>query len=422
MLNVENAVKVVLDVTQAGSVEQISLSEALFRVLGRSVAAPHDSPPFDKALMDGFALNSEQFRASAAVCDTPSVRLPVLETLTAGMVSTIDLRTAVTGSEMTGTVRVMTGAAVPAGTDCVVPIEQTQFSDQAPDSVGISPGSVAAGFSVMRRGESAKAGENLMNAGVRLNAQHLAALAEFGIADVLVHEIPRCAVLATGDELVPFTESPAPGQIRNSNEPMLLGQVRQNHGEPVGLGIAADDRQILRTRIQQGLECDFLLLTGGVSAGILDLVPAVLADCGVRKIFHGVRMKPGKPLWFGLYEQGGHRCCVFGLPGNPVSSMACFELFVKPALRKFSGLVVTESHPMRARLADTFRIKGDRPIYHPARIYWGPTGLEAQTVKWNGSADLRATVDANGMILFEPQSEPINAGSLLPVWLWMDNG
>src|SRR5262249_22274153 len=152
-------------------------------------------------------------------------------------------------------------------------------------------------------------------------------LAELGRGVVTVRRRPRVAILATGDELVPIDETPRPGQIRNSNEMMLSSQLRRSGADAVPLGIARDDRAELRARIEQGLRHDMLLLSGGVSAGKLDLVPEVLAELGVRQVFHKVRIKPGQPLWFGVAVAGGVRCCVFGLPGNPVSSMVCCELF-----------------------------------------------------------------------------------------------
>lgn len=171
--------------------------------------------------------------------------------------------------------------------------------------------------------------------GTQLQPQQIAALAEFGEACVPVFRQPTVAVLATGDELIPFNEPLRLGAIRNSNEPMLAAQAATCNAIPVSLGVARDNIEELSLRIQQGLQHDVLLLSGGVSAGTLDLVPQQLATVGVEQIFHGVNMKPGKPLWFGIRRMESRTTLVFGLPGNPVSSLVCFELFVRPCLVKF---------------------------------------------------------------------------------------
>ncbi len=419
MLTVSQAINLILAETPAGLSESVATDVALNRVLSTPVLTPHDSPPFDKSLMDGFAVNSASLLA-ADVSDgkisgektlDQTISLNVCETLTAGTHSVKWL------SEGQA-VRVMTGTAIPPGADCVVPIEHVTVVPSEHEVVLIPRRTISKGNSVLRKGESARSGDVLLTAGVRLYAQHLAALAEFGITEIQACRLPRCAVLATGDELVEYSRDPGPGRIRNSNEPMLMGQLRQNYAEPFGLGIARDDHEVLRSRIQQGLKCDFLILTGGVSVGIRDLVPAELEAAGVRKVFHGVHMKPGKPLWFGVYEKGEHRCCVFGLPGNPVSSLACFELFVRPALRKFSGIRNPDPSPMKAILTEPFQVRGDRPVYHPVKIETGEQGLTVRPLRWMGSADLRATVDANGMALFEPSGLPIATGTVVSVWLW----
>lgn len=422
MLTVSQAINLILAETHAGLPESVRTEAALQRVLSTPIMTPHDSPPFDKSLMDGFAVNSST--VSGTVSDE-LISFSVRETLTAGKVS----------EQWSGegqAVRVMTGAALPPGVDCVVPIEQVRFSEENPRIVGIPRRSISREYCILKRGESARGGEMLLAKGVRLYAQHLATLAEFGISEIEVFKTPQCAVLATGDELVEFSQDPGPGRIRNSNEPMLLGQLQQNGAHPIGLGIARDDQATLRAGIQQGLKSDFLLLTGGVSAGIRDLVPAELLATGVRKVFHGVHMKPGKPLWFGVYESGfggsdggaveskadAHRCYVFGLPGNPVSALACFELFVRPSLRKFSGIPDPNPLPLKAMLSEPYQVRGDRPVYHPVKIDAGEQGLAVRPLRWVGSADLRATVEANGMALFEPSSSPIAAGTLVSVWLW----
>jgi molybdopterin molybdotransferase len=301
----------------------------------------------------------------------------------------------------------------------VVPIEQTQFDESNPTIVTIPVSCLSLEANLMRRGTAAVTGSVLLKSGTRLQPQQVAALAEFGFADIVVRRQPSVAVLATGDELVDCSEPLLPGQIRNSNEPMLIAQIAASDCIPNGLGIARDDESQLFESIQRGLMNDVLLLTGGVSAGILDLVPQQLARAGVRQIFHGVHMKPGKPLWFGCYESGQHRCLVFGLPGNPVSSLVCFELFVRPALRRLSGLN-TERDVLKAVISDSISVRGNRPVYQPVFVSLNETRLTAQPVPWSGSSDLRATVDANGMALLLPEHGPYDRGETVDCWLWGD--
>ncbi len=381
------------------------LADSLDLVLAEDLTTPHDSPPFDKSMMDGFAVNSGGF------ADAGSRTLPVLETITAGTVPQRALTPDCAA-------RIMTGAPLPGGADAVVPIELVAWNECAPETVTIRADKVAAERNVLRQGCSARSGTPLMSAGTLLQPQHIAVLAEFGVAAVPTFRRPTVAVLATGDELIDVAEPLSPGRIRNSNEPMLIAQIRRANATPVALGVARDNRDDLRDHIARGLQHDFLLLSGGVSAGMLDLVPSELAAAGVREVFHGVGMKPGKPLWFGDLRTAERHCSVFGLPGNPVSSMVCFELFVRSAIRQFSGWQDPLPLVRPALLTEEISIRGDRPTYFPAVLRESPSGLTATPVKWGGSADLRATANANGMCLFEPCAEPYAAGMLMSAISW----
>jgi molybdopterin molybdotransferase len=206
---------------------------------------------------------------------------------------------------------------------------------------------------------------------------------------------------------------------------MLVAQIRRAGAEPVALGIARDERCELAAKIRQGLRYDVLILSGGVSEGVLDLVPSELAAAGVRQVFHKVNVKPGKPVWYGrttsnpaASEQPGCSTChVFGLPGNPVSSMVCFELFTRPAIRRLMGFEPAAPQPVRARLATAHVARGDRPTYHPSRLELTETGPVVDPVAWQGSSDLRATVDANAMALF-PREGTYRAGEVVEAYCW----
>ncbi|MCC7419749.1 MAG: molybdopterin molybdotransferase MoeA [Planctomycetaceae bacterium] len=418
LLSVADALSLIVREVSPLAVERVPLMEALGRTLAEDVVSSIDSPPFDKALMDGYAVRSADLAVDGGIS------LQVIEEVTAGRVPSRAL-------EPGTATRIMTGAPIPEGCDAVVVIERTTFDEatqRMSTDMRLKPGS-----NVLRRAASVAVGQRVLPAGRVLRAQELGGLAELGVSQVPVRRRPRVAVLATGDELVPVEATPGPGQIRNSNETMLCGQIVQAGGIPVPLGVAKDERDELRAKIQQGLAADVLLLTGGVSAGKLDLVPSELEAAGVRQVFHKVEVKPGKPVWFGVRERGeegqgtqgapsrtlgANNCFVFGLPGNPVSSLVCFELFARTALRRLMGVEPAEPQPVRARLEQPHVARGDRPTYHPARLSWSETGPTVRTVRWHGSSDLCGTLEANAMALFPAGDADYASGSVVDVFLW----
>jgi molybdopterin molybdotransferase len=410
MLTVQQALDAVLRETQPLAPICVNLAEALGLVTAEESVADVDSPPFDKALMDGFAVRSADLAAGDA-------RLKIIEEITAGMTPSKP----VTAGCAT---RIMTGAPLPAGADAVVKIEDARIDADA-GSVVIRTDPVETGRHVLLRGSSLKTGQRVLAAGRLLRPQELGALAEVGKHRLLVRPRPTVAVLATGDELVPVDAKPGPGQIRNSNETLLSAQTERAGGVPVRLGVARDNRTELRERIQVGLNCDVLLLSGGVSEGTRDLVPSELASLGVRNIFHKVNIRPGKPLWFGVWTRTGEAAksgrgpaYVFGLPGNPVSSLVCFELFVRSCLRRLRGLEPAEPQPIPARLAAEHVARGERPTYNPARVTWDRGGLRVEAVPWHGSSDLQATIDANAMAVFPGGEATYSVGDAVDVILW----
>lgn len=414
-LTVQQASQAVFDNARPASAVQVALEQSLGLCLAQDVLTSADSPRFDKAMMDGFAVSTGALNGAVPRSDdeVQMLEFDVIETVTAGQTpcSHVGPKTAV---------RIMTGAQLPIGADCVVPIEQTNFSESAPGRVAIADKVIQSEACIVRQGGIVKAGVELIRAGTVIRPPQIAALAEFGYATVSVYPRPSVAVLATGDELVEIDQTPTQSQIRNSNAPMLQAQVRQCLADPIGLGIARDQVADLASHIQRGLQSDILLLTGGVSAGLLDLVPSQLKAAGVQQIFHGVLMKPGKPLWFGVYESAGHRCLVFGLPGNPVSSLVCFELFVRIAINTLLGRAEVIPRPFCGTLAEAMTVKGNRPVYHPATVRLLSGGLVAKPVAWSGSSDLRATVEANGMVLLAPENNGYVAGETVDVFLWSD--
>lgn len=405
MLSVDDALARIVAAISVAEGARVPLFEAQGAVLAEDVVSSIDSPPFDKSMMDGCAVR-------AADCAASGVVLKVIGEVTAGQVSEVHL---VPGTA----IRIMTGAPIPQGADAVIPVEQLE-SDPVAGTITLMGEGVSLGANIVRRASNMRAGEVVLPAGRVIRAQELALLAELGAAQPLVRPIPRVAVLATGDELVDVQQTPGPGQIRNSNALMLAAQLRQLGAIPTLLGIARDDAADLREKIAAGLRFDFLCLSGGVSAGKLDLVPGLLEQAGVQAEFHKIRMKPGKPLWFGVRPSGpaGGRCIVFGLPGNPVSSMVCLELFVRTALRAFTGAQPAIVPHVTAVLETDFQHRSDRPTWFPARLRGGEGRLLVRPVRWQGSSDLRSTVEANCSVKFPAGDAVLRAGDVVEVLPW----
>jgi molybdopterin molybdotransferase len=294
--------------------------------------------------------------------------------------------------------------------------EQTQ---RQRDEVFVQAEAIVPGQNVLPRGRICRAGAPILARGTDLTPPRLGLLASVGTARVKVIPRPRVAIVPTGDELVEFDQVPGPGQIRNSNAIMLEALALQEGASSHAFPIARDEPADLERALLVGLEFDVLLINGGVSAGQRDLVPATLDRLGVHRVFHKVRVKPGKPLWFGVGTPRGDRpgTFVFGLPGNPVSSLVGFLLFVRPCLHILSGRQVHPLHEVEARLAGTFSHRGDRPTYHPARLLRADAittkPAVVETCEWAGSADLLGLAAAEGFAVFPPGDRVFQAGEIV---------
>ncbi|HVK18714.1 MAG TPA: gephyrin-like molybdotransferase Glp [Fimbriiglobus sp.] len=385
MLEVAAAREVVLSACQPLGATPTPLAGASGRVLAEDVRADHDSPPFTKSLMDGYAVRA---------ADGLNLRLT-------GVVAAGDPPGARVGPREA--VRIFTGAPLPDGADAVVMVEKTEpvepgIGEQVRLTEPVKPGQ-----NVLPRGREMLAGDVVLPAGTATSPAAVGLLASVGRSVVPTVRPPRVAVMATGSELVEADATPGPGQIRNSNGPMLVAQAARAGSVPRYLGIGRDDVDALAAMVRDGLAtADVLILAGGVSVGAFDLVPGVLRDLGVESHFHKVRMKPGKPLLFGTK---GDRL-VFGLPGNPVSSFVCFELFVRPALRALSGH--RDPGPMTTTLplSEPLTAKNDRPTFHPAKL----EGTAVRPLPWFGSADLRALLTADALLALPPGEVRLDAG------------
>jgi molybdopterin molybdotransferase len=312
LISIDEALRLVLERAQRLSEERIGIDAAFGRVLAEDAVSAVDLPPFDSSAMDGFALRSS---------DTPG-RLPVVHRIPAGTPAPRSLE----AGEAMG---IATGAVVPEGADAVIPFEYVVESD---NTIEIEH-AVERGANVRPAGGDTGAGETVVEAGARLEARHLAALAAAGIPEVRVARRPRTAVVVTGSELRQPGEALAPGQIYEANGILLEAQLASVGAEVDRASSVADEEAAHREALARGLDADVLVTSGGVSVGPHDLVRAILSELGVEEVFWGVSVKPGKPISFGV---AGDRL-VFGLPGNPVSVLVGFELFVRPALLALQG-------------------------------------------------------------------------------------
>jgi len=370
----------------------VNVWDALGMVLAQEVKTDREYPPFDRSTRDGYAVR--------AVEVAPGTELECVGEIKAGDV--------VTKALAVGTcVQIMTGAAVPPGADAVVMIEHTQ---RIGDMVRFER-AAREGQNVVRRGTEASAGQTILTPGMRLGFAELALAAQVGAVQLQCAKRPRVAILSTGDEVVAIDQQPGEFQIRNSNSVSLAAQVRIAGGEPVVLGNAADRVEDLGERIERGLKEDALVLSGGVSMGKYDLVENVLKALGAEFHFDAVAMRPGKPAVFAVCQGKP----VFGLPGNPVSTMVTFELFVAPAIDLLSGAEARPLPFLEARLGESMNEKPGLAHFLPARIEWRGRTPEVKALKWQGSGDITALGNANCFLLVPADKEKIDAGERVSV-------
>jgi molybdopterin molybdotransferase len=394
LIAIDEAHSLVLEDLTALEAERVSVAEAAGRVLSTAISCDRPLPPFDRAMMDGFALRSQDIQS------TP-VTLRVVAEVMAG--ASYD------GEVAPGeAVRIMTGAPVPAGADAVQMLENTRCD--SPDTVTVLA-SVPEGRHVARQGSEWEAGQVVLNAGMVLTPSRLGVCAMVGQRDVLVHRAPRVAILSTGDELVEIGDSPGPYQIRESNRTSVGQLVQSAGGEVVHTAIVPDDEGVTRDAIRNALaQADVLLMSGGISKGDRDLVASCLQKEGVETVFHGVCIKPGKPLFFG---RTGEKL-VFGLPGNPVSSYVTARLFVLPAIRRLLGWAQGLEPVVTMSLQSPVAATGNRPWLKPATVAWGK-GVRVRDTA--GSADLSGFAQGNAMVWLPANSGPFSVGDPVQVFV-----
>jgi molybdopterin molybdotransferase len=401
MLTYEQARRTVIEQVEKArgprATASISVWDALGFVLAEDVKTDREYPPFDRSTRDGYAVRAAEV--------APGATLRCMAEIKAG--------DTVTDPLAPGTcVQIMTGAAVPMGADAVAMIEHT---NREGDSVRFES-AAQPGQNIVPRGSEAKRGETILSPGMRLGYAELALAAQVGAAQLRCASKPRIAILSTGDEVVSIDQEPGAFQIRNSNSVSLGAQVRLAGGEPVLLGNVADRIDDLRERISRGLREDALVLSGGVSMGKYDLVEKALKELGAEFYFHAVAIRPGKPAVFGKCGD----TFVFGLPGNPVSTMVTFELFVVPAIDLLSGAVARDLPLVEARLGAALNEKQGLAHFLPARVEWRGATPEVRALPWQGSGDVAALARANCFLVVAADRGQVNVGDSVPILLRKD--
>jgi len=395
---IEEALKTVLKNLSPLETEEVRLTEALNRILAEDIYSDIDIPLLDNSAMDGYALRAQD---ASGASKTKPVILKVIEDLRAGYLATHKV-----GKNQA--IRIMTGASVPKGADSVIMVEFTEKDTE--EKVKIFRESKL-GDNIRKKSEDIKNGELVLSSCLRLNSAHIGVLASLGKATIKVIRRPKVAILATGDEVIDIDEKLELGKLRSSNTYTLYNQVIECGGVPKNLGIARDKPDELQAKIEQGLDCDIILTSGGVSVGDYDLVKFILAKMGTDIKFWKVAMRPGKPLAFGLIKG----IPIFGLPGNPVSSMISFEVFVRPALLKLLSQKEDVRKEVDAVLEEDITKKKGLRYFLRAQTHWDKGIYLTKTTGAQGSGILKSMSLANSLIILPEEEEHVKKGTRVTV-------
>ena len=399
MLRVEEALDKILVRIQPLGFEKVSLLESLGRGVGEDIDARRNIPPLDNSGMDGYAVRTADIERASR---DHSVRLKVIEDLPAGFLSQKTLNEG-------QAIRIMTGAPIPEGADTVVPVEETQKDG----SFVLILKALPLGENIRRAGEDVKKGDRVISRGDILRSSEIGMIASIGRSSISVYQRPLVAILCTGEELVDVDEPLEGVKIVSSNSYTLAAQVRECGAIPVQLGIAKDRKEEVKEKLRQGLRADVLISSAGISVGDYDFVKEALKDLGMEMVFWRVAMKPGKPMAFGIIRGKP----VFGLPGNPVSSMVSFEQFVRPALLKMMGHREIFRPVIEAILNEDLYLEPGKRHYIRAVVSHKEDHYVAMTTGAQGSGILNSMVRANGLIVIPEDRERVQAGEKVRVQL-----
>lgn len=398
-VTVAEARQIILDAIEVLGTERAFLTDAADRIVAETVVAGRSIPPWDNSAMDGFAVRHADVDGASEDAARP---LRVVEDVPAGSIAT--------GSVGEGTaIRIMTGAPVPDGADTVVPVELTRPTGEDAIEVFKAP---ARGSNIRAKGEDIDEGDVVLERGMRLTPGAIGIAASVGRAYLQVYQRPRVAILSTGDEIAEVGTVAEPGQIYTSNSYTLAALCKQLGAHPTYLGIAADTEESLREHLTAALSCDAIITTGGVSVGDYDFVKKVLGDLGSDMKFWKVAQRPGHPLAFGVI--GGKPA--FGLPGNPVSTMVSFYLYVRPSLLKMQGH--TQIHPplLEAELTTDVDTRGGKLYLLRGTLTQRSDGrYEVASTGAQGSGILSSMARGNCLMLVPPEKKGAKAGEHLQV-------
>jgi molybdopterin molybdotransferase len=400
----EAAIRILADVRRQPAL-RMPLDDALGGVLAEDVVSPLDIPAWTNSAMDGYAARGEDVRGAT---EAKPVRLRVVEHLPAGRFPT----RAIGPGECA---RIFTGAPLPDGADSIIRQEDT---DQGSDTVTIIKDRDV-GVNTRRVGEDIRKGTTVLTAGTELGPAQLGVLASLAAAHPLVYRRPRVAILGSGDEIVDLNQPEeilSGRKIASSNTHTLLALVRQTGGEPINLGIAGDTPESLRQHLQRALDCDLLVTTAGISVGEHDYVRSVLEELGAEQKFWKLRMRPGAPVGFGLLSQVPW----IGLPGNPVSTMVTFELFVRPAIRKMMGHARPFRRSVPVRAAEPIMLKPKLQHFLRGIVTDGPDGPAARLTGPQGSGILTSMALANALLVIPEGQQETPAGSTVQALILND--
>jgi molybdopterin molybdotransferase len=399
MITVEEALEKILSHIHSLGFEKVTILEAMGRVIAEDIYAKRDIPPLDNSGMDGYAVRWEDIQHAS---NHRPIRLEVVEDLPAGSISEKTL-------ERGQAIRIMTGAPIPKGADTVIPVEDTKKEEGGV----LILNEVPLGEHIRRAGEDVKKGVRVISAGDLIRPAEIGMLASLGRSFVSVYQRPLVAILCTGDELVDVDEGLDEVKIVSSNSYTLAAQVKDCGAIPIQLGIAKDRKEEIKEKLRQGIRADVLLSSAGVSVGDYDFVKDVLTDLGMKMIFWKVAMKPGRPLAFGIIRGKP----VFGLPGNPVSSMVSFEQFVRPSLLKMMGHRQLFRPMIEAILKGDIRKKPGRRHYIRASVSFESDRYFVTITGDQGSGILTSMVKANGLVIIPEDRENVKAGEKVKVQL-----
>jgi molybdopterin molybdotransferase len=394
--SVNAALQCILESVKTEGIETVRLDQALGRVLAENVHANRDQPPYDVSAMDGYALLSTDLNSTPAI-------LNIVEDIKAGDLPSCTL----TPGQCA---RIMTGAPVPQGADAVIRVEDTQLLNETRVQIN-QP--VRAGNDIRLLGENMRNHQVVLSAGTEITPGVIGVLATVKRAQLSVYRRPSVAILSTGNELEGLDDPVDPNKIPDANSYALMAQVQALGIQPVMLGIARDDPEELKSYLQRGMEYDVLLVSGGTSVGVHDYVRPTLEALGAKMLFWRVAMKPGHPVAFG---KSGEKF-IFGLPGNPVSGMVCFEQFVLPALRRLMGQSRLCRRTVDACLTHNIKHQPGRTEFIRVMLNKEPEGYMATSTGAQGSGMLLSMARADGLAIIPSECNGLSAGSRVTVQL-----